>query len=114
MRLVFFVLITLVILGIECARAECWVVGRDNRGREFFECDDSIPQLPVCGSEYDVGDRCMVIRNPRQRVQDPRRAKPPPVVAQDSKSLSSPTGKTPFNAGGSWPNRAKEYSQGKK
>jgi hypothetical protein len=99
-------------LSIEVAHANCWVVARDPNGRELFECDDSLPQLPVCGSEYDVGGRC-VIRRPRHRIPDQRRVTPPPAPGEQ-RSTSNPTGNTPFNAGGSWPNRAKEYSQGRK
>lgn len=100
-------------MSTEVAYADCWVVARDPNGRELFECDNSLPQLPVCGSEYDVGGRC-VIRRPRHRIPDQRRVTPLLPAPVDQRSLSNPTGSTPFNAGGSWPNRAKEYAQGKK
>jgi hypothetical protein len=100
-------------LSMEVAHADCWVVARDPNGRELFECDNSLPQLPVCGSEYDVGGRC-VIRRPRHRIPDQQRVNPSRPAPVDQRALSNPTGNTPFNAGGSWPNRAKEYAQGKK
>ena len=107
MRCVVFMSVAF-FLSVGVASADCWVVARDRNGRELYECDTAMPQLPVCGSEYDIGGRC-VIRRPRHRIPEQRRIQPvPPQNAQ--RPASNPT----FNAGGSWPNRAKEYSQGRR
>jgi hypothetical protein len=55
----------------------------------------------------------VVIRNPQQRFIDAQRGLRPPLT-NDPRALSNPTGKTPYNAGGSWPNRAQEYARGMK
>jgi hypothetical protein len=103
--------------GISSAVAECFLLGRDPSGREFYQCDSISNQLPVCGSEFDRGNRCVVVRplrplvsgNPSQRQG---------YVSQRGQAFTgntprNPGGDPPFNAGGSWPNRAHEYAHGK-
>lgn len=104
-------LLTLLI-GVRSASAECWPVGRDSRGQRVYECDDFDESLPICGSEFDRGDRC-VVRPSKKYVPPRQQVRPPPDREREEPRRSEPYGPTPFNPGGSWPNRAQEYSRGK-
>jgi hypothetical protein len=98
------------------ALADCWLVGRNSNGEEFYRCNNSPEQLPVCGSEFDRGSRCVVIRPQPNGVIVGNRRNGVDNRNGGIRSGATPFnagGAPPFNAGGSWPNRAYEYAHGK-
>lgn len=91
------------------ALAVCRVIGRDSREREILECDEVPEQLPLCGSEFDRGGTCVVRRHQRPE-HDRGQYRPPPLARPIPENAP---GETPRDAGGSWPNRAREFERGK-
>jgi len=108
----FLYLLVVVISSHSLAYAECWLKGQNQYGQQFYQCSNQAYNLPTCGSQFDQGNRCVVI-GPQYGaviVQTPQ--------LQGNQMSGQPTGRTPFNAGGSppvnaggsWPNRAYRYS----
>jgi hypothetical protein len=101
-------------LAVASAEADCWIIGHRDNGAEIWECRGLTRPLPVCGSEFDTGDQC-VVRHPAQ--QQPGISRPHAQGRRADGSTtgrvpSGATGNTPFNAGGSWPNGAERYARG--
>lgn len=105
-----FVLFTLT----TSASAECRLIERTAEGREILECDEFSEPLPICGSEFDRGNRCVIQRPEDNHRQRHRVSRPTRDNRSTITTPSNPTGSTPFNAGGSWPNRAQEYARGRR
>ncbi len=69
-------------------------------------CDEESERLPLCGSEYDTGERCVVSR-PRHRGPPP--PPPPRPRTRESDTPRNPAGPPPRAPGAPWPNRAEGY-----
>jgi hypothetical protein len=106
----------LVLLLPSVALPECRIVGYDSNGQQIIECNPQSGSLPVCGSEFDRGGKCIGLRPPGSGARNGSNG--PQNYSRDQ----SATGSTPFNAGGpppvnaggSWPNRAQEYGSGRR
>jgi len=111
----FLCLLIGLVLSDSIAHAECWLVDQNQYGQQFYQCSNQSFNVPICGSQFDQGNRCVVVRpqNGAVIVQTPQ--------LYSNQGSGQPTGRTPFNAGGappvnaggSWPNRAYEYSHGR-
>lgn len=102
------IFLTLLLWSATDASAMCRVIGRDSREREILECDEVPERLPLCGSEFDRGGTCVVLRH--QKPEHDRGQYRAPSAGR--RLPENAPGETPRDAGGAWPNRAKEYGRG--
>lgn len=119
-RVLYFLLASLCLITPLSSRADCTVIGRNGAGKEFVQCDEWSEPLPLCGSEYDTGTRC-VVRRGRVSHSDavdsfipiqPSAGGQTPFNAA-GKTPFDAAGKTPMNAGATWPNQAAALGQRK-
>lgn len=119
-RVLYFLLTSLCFVTPLSSRAECTVISRNGAGKEFVQCDQWSEPLPLCGSEYDTGTRCVVRRGRTNRsdgtdgfipIQPSARGQIPFNAAGNTPFDAA--GKTPMNAGASWPNQAAALGQQK-
>ena len=68
----FSVALVMALVGKPASAAEeCRVIERAPNGERVIECDDETDPLPLCGSEFDTGERCLVPPNRRSPIRPP-------------------------------------------